>query len=70
LSRLALRRSALWLLDEPTTALDADSRAAFLDLLRQHLARGGVAVIATHEELGIDARRLTLQAPSRRGAAA
>jgi len=65
LSRLALRRSALWLLDEPTTALDSDSRQAFLALLRDHLDGGGIAVIATHEDLGIDAQRLTLQAPQK-----
>lgn len=65
LSRLALRRSALWLLDEPTTALDSDSRRAFLVLLRDHLDGGGIAVIATHEDLGIDAQRLTLQAPQK-----
>lgn len=70
LSRLALRRCDLWLLDEPTTALDADSRQAFLDLLKRHLGHGGIAVIATHEDLGADAQRLTLQAPIRRGAAA
>jgi heme exporter protein A len=69
LSRLALRHKALWLLDEPTTALDSDSRAAFLGLLKQHLARGGIAVIATHEDLGVAAQRLALQAPGRVAAA-
>ena len=66
LSRLALRHRALWLLDEPTNALDSDSRAAFLGLLKQHLDRGGMAVIATHDELGAAAQRLTLQVPGRR----
>jgi heme exporter protein A len=66
LSRLALRPRALWLLDEPVTALDADSRAAFQALLKQHLAPGGIAIIATHEDLGVAAQRLTLQAPGRK----
>jgi heme exporter protein A len=66
LSRLALRHKALWLLDEPTTALDADSRAAFQTLLKQHVERGGIAIIATHDELGVAAQRLVLQAPGRR----
>jgi heme exporter protein A len=56
----------LWLLDEPITALDADSRAAFQALLKAHLDRGGIAVIATHDELGVAAQRLALQAPGRR----
>lgn len=68
LSRLALRPKALWLLDEPTTALDADSRASFLGLLKQHLERGGIAAIATHEEFGVAAQRLALQAPGHRDA--
>lgn len=67
LNRLAPRPADLWLLDEPTNALDAVSRQAFLTLLRRHLERGGMAVIATHEDLGIATQSLTL-APPRRGA--
>ncbi len=66
LSRLALRPRALWLLDEPVTALDAESRAAFQGLLKAHLARGGIAIIATHDDLGVAAQRLALQTPGRR----
>jgi heme exporter protein A len=54
LSRFALanRESVsirpLWLLDEPSAALD-DAGAAMLDgLLRAHLSRGGAAIVATH----------------------
>jgi heme exporter protein A len=72
LNRLALGPAELWLLDEPTNALDAASRQGFLDLLRQHLQRGGIAIIATHEDLGIAAQGLTLAPPRRvaRGGAA
>ncbi len=66
LSRLALRPTALWLLDEPTNALDAASRQAFLGLLQGHLRQGGIAVIATHEDLGIAAQSLALETPRRR----
>jgi heme exporter protein A len=62
LSRLALSDAPLWLLDEPVTALDAEAREAFLGLLGRHLAAGGVAVIATHESLAIEARVLSLGA--------
>ena len=65
LSRLALRHRALWLLDEPITALDAESRAAFQALLKAHLALGGIAIIATHDDLGVAAQRLALRAPGR-----
>lgn len=51
LARLALAPRALWLLDEPVTALDADSCARFQRQLDAHLAAGGMAVIATHQLL-------------------
>jgi heme exporter protein A len=51
LARLALSLRPLWLLDEPAAALDADARALLGALLARHLARGGVAVIATHDPI-------------------
>ena len=48
LARLALAPRPLWLLDEPTTALDTDGQALFAALLEEHLERGGCAVVATH----------------------
>ena len=64
LSRLALSKAPLWLLDEPVTALDAEARAAFVALVQRHLAAGGLAIIATHEPLAIEARVLQLGAAS------
>jgi heme exporter protein A len=60
LSRLALTGAPLWLLDEPVTALDAEARETFIALLGRHLSGGGLAVIATHEPLAIEARVLQL----------
>ncbi|MCM5569890.1 heme ABC exporter ATP-binding protein CcmA [Burkholderiaceae bacterium FT117] len=51
LARLADSQRPLWLLDEPTTALDTAGQALFGELLDAHLARGGVAVVATHQRL-------------------
>ncbi|HEV8390950.1 MAG TPA: heme ABC exporter ATP-binding protein CcmA [Dongiaceae bacterium] len=62
LSRLALTDAPLWLLDEPVTALDTEARESFLALLGRHLAAGGLAIIATHEPLAIEARVLQLGA--------
>jgi heme exporter protein A len=62
LSRLALGDVPLWLLDEPVTALDAEARETFIALLGRHLSGGGVAVIATHEPLAVEARVLQLGA--------
>ena len=57
LARLLVTRRPLWLLDEPTVSLDVDSVAGFAALLRDHLAGGGAALIATHIELGLAGAR-------------
>ncbi|HXX82821.1 MAG TPA: cytochrome c biogenesis heme-transporting ATPase CcmA [Casimicrobiaceae bacterium] len=51
LARLRLVRRPLWVLDEPTTALDTAGVAILQELVAAHLAQGGVAVIATHHDL-------------------
>ena len=51
LARLAGSNRPLWLLDEPTTALDTAGQTLFGTLLDTHLARGGIAVVATHLSL-------------------
>ena len=48
LARLALSRTALWLLDEPTVGLDDASVARLGAVLAAHRAEGGVVVTATH----------------------
>jgi heme exporter protein A len=51
LARVAASGATLWLLDEPTTALDDAGVQAFERALHQHRAGGGGAVIATHTEI-------------------
>ena len=53
LARLVLVHRPLWLLDEPTTALDAEGVVVFRNLLEMHLSHGGLAVIASHLDLGL-----------------
>ena len=62
LARVALSQAPLWLLDEPLNALDAPAQAAFRAVLQKHLAAGGLAIAATHADLGITANSLELQA--------
>ena len=38
----------LWLMDEPSAALDTSGLAVLEGLLGRHLARGGAAIVATH----------------------
>jgi heme exporter protein A len=54
IARLVAVKRPLWLLDEPTSALDTAAQAMLLDLMRAHLAGGGMIVAATHLPLGLD----------------
>src|SRR6266700_5923992 len=60
LARLIAVRRPVWLLDEPTAALDVAGQTMFASLMRDHLARGGLIVAATHGPLGIEARELSI----------
>ena len=53
LARLALVPRPLWILDEPAAALDTAGVALLCDLLGAHLARGGMAIVATHQDIGL-----------------
>jgi heme exporter protein A len=64
LARMVVLERPLWLLDEPTVSLDRDSTALVADLIAAHVAAGGLALIATHVDLGIpDLGELTLAPP-------
>lgn len=58
LARLAVTGRALWLLDEPTVSLDAKSVARFGAAIAAHCAAGGAALMATHIDLGVNAREV------------
>ncbi len=53
LARLIVTGRPVWVLDEPTVSLDAASVGLFAAAVRAHLAGGGLAVIATHVDLGL-----------------
>jgi heme exporter protein A len=54
LARLLIADRALWLLDEPATALDAAAQAALLAVMQAHLSAGGIIVAAAHAPLGLE----------------
>lgn len=54
LARLALGTAAIWILDEPYTALDAENVLRIDSLLSEHIAAGGIVVLATHQSPGFD----------------
>ncbi|HEY4345218.1 MAG TPA: heme ABC exporter ATP-binding protein CcmA [Parvibaculum sp.] len=53
LSRLLIAPRALWLLDEPSVALDAASLARLVAAMEHHLVGGGILIAATHHDLGL-----------------
>lgn len=54
LARLVVAARPVWLLDEPTVSLDAASTTLLADLIRKHLADGGIVIAATHLPLGLE----------------
>lgn len=51
------RGAPLWLLDEPLNGLDTDAAARFQRQVADHLAQGGMAVIASHQPFGVPGLR-------------
>ncbi len=55
LARLMVTGRPIWVLDEPTVSLDAEAVAMFAGAVTAHMATGGMALIATHIDLGLNA---------------
>lgn len=53
LARLVATPAPLWLLDEPTLGLDAESLARLIAVLARHRSAGGLVVVATHGGLDL-----------------
>ncbi len=51
LARLLVVPAPLWLLDEPTTALDRETVAEVEAMLAEHRRHGGMVMISTHTDL-------------------
>ena len=60
IARLLVVRRQVWLLDEPTNALDAAGQSMFAALMGDHLERGGLIIAATHAPLGVHAKELRI----------
>lgn len=62
LSRVVISGKSIWLLDEPTAAMDAAASARLVTLIEAHNKAGGAAIIATHDKLAITGRTLLIEA--------
>jgi heme exporter protein A len=53
LARLLVTGRPVWMLDEPTVSLDVTAVQQFAALVRDHLQAGGIALLASHIDLGL-----------------
>ena len=53
LARLICARRPVWLLDEPSSALDVNGQQRLLSVMLAHLGEGGIILAATHAPLGL-----------------
>jgi heme exporter protein A len=54
IARLIAVPRPIWLLDEPASTLDAAAQVRLADLMRAHLAGGGLILAAAHGSIGLD----------------
>ncbi len=55
LARMLLADVPLWLMDEPFTNLDREGRTLVMQLTEEHLASGGMCVMAAHQDVEVNA---------------
>ncbi|MHA7871723.1 MAG: heme ABC exporter ATP-binding protein CcmA [Hyphococcus sp.] len=60
IARAIMARREVWLMDEPAAAVDANGAGIIAALIRAHLQQGGVAIMATHDTLGVESRKLVI----------
>jgi heme exporter protein A len=58
LARLVTRNAKLWVLDEPFTALDVKAVDMLAELISEHVAAGGMAVLTSHQTMPIPGGRV------------
>ncbi|MGL4601075.1 MAG: ATP-binding cassette domain-containing protein, partial [Plesiomonas sp.] len=51
LARLWLTSCRLWILDEPLTAIDRNGVQVLIRLFEQHVNKGGIVLLTTHQEM-------------------
>jgi heme exporter protein A len=60
MTRLLASRAPLWILDEVLTSLDDRAMDLSRDFISEHLAGGGTAIVATHQDLNLTGARVQL----------
>lgn len=58
LARLLVTARPIWIFDEPTVSLDTENTRLFAAMVERHLQTGGMALMATHIDLGLTRARV------------
>lgn len=55
LARMLMAKAPLWIMDEPFTNLDTGGQQLVRELLGEHLAHNGLCIVASHQDIQLDA---------------
>jgi len=58
LTRLLTSKATLWILDEVLTSLDDAAVRLSRDFISDHIKNGGMAIVATHQDLNLSVERM------------
>jgi heme exporter protein A len=58
LARLLTCDTSLWLLDEVLASLDRSAQTLVETLIGEHLERGGIAIVSTHQQIDIQTKSM------------
>jgi heme exporter protein A len=58
MTRLLASRAKLWILDEVLTSLDDSAMNLSRSFITEHLRNDGMAIVATHQDLNLDAPKI------------
>ncbi len=61
IARLVAIKRPIWLLDEPTSTLDASAQQRLAELMQAHLAGGGLILAASHGSIGLSEKAQELR---------
>lgn len=60
IARALIAGREVWLLDEPSAAIDAEGADMVAAIIAEHLGKGGIAIAATHDTLGVASTKLVI----------
>lgn len=60
LARMFVEDKAIWVLDEPFTAIDKDGVAELESMITDHAKQGGLIILTTHHDIAADVTTLML----------